>query len=375
MDKTSATVQFNDLIIGWIPLLISILCLGVGIAIGYVFILNKKWSSLKDSFLVCLASIFFILIGAWGLVEAKLSLHGWTTALGAAALSAIIIIRYNPFNISEQESRKVNKTGDDRSVEQDPQPREFDALQELEFERRIMDRIQQRITGFTTTLALFGVFIGLFGYISLLNIEDTENTVNQLGAEAKQTLSNLDENIKKVMKEKTEDFSEDLDGILEKKIDEQIVTKKLYSRFEANLKTASNERKTNTQTIGTLQTQLKDYATKTEVTEKLKDKVTTQTLQTQLKDYATKTEVTEKLKDKVTTQTLQTQLKDYATKTEVTEKLKDKVTTQTLQTQLKDYATKTEVTEKLKDKVTTQTLQTQLKDYQKKTDKSSNKDL
>ena len=64
-----------------------------------------------------------------------------------------------------------------------------------------MDRIQQRITGFTTTLALFGVFIGLFGYISLLNIEDTENTVNQLGAEAKQTLSNLDENIKKVMKD------------------------------------------------------------------------------------------------------------------------------------------------------------------------------
>ena len=387
MDKTSATVQFNDLIIRWIPLLISILCLGVGIAIVYVFILNRKWSSLKDGFSVCLALLFFILIGVWGLVEAKISLQDWATALGAAALLAIIIIRYNPFNISDQESRKVNKTGDERSVEEDRQPRKFDALQELEFERRIMDRIQQRITGFTTMLALFGVFIGLFGYISLLNIEDTENIVNQLGAEAKQTLSSLNENIQTVMEEKTKDFSKNLDEILEKKIKEQekkiakTVTDNLTSQFGTELKIAGNERKENTKDIKTLQTKLDDYAMKTE----LKDMVTTQTLQTKLDDYAMKTELKNlvttqtlqtklddyamktELKDMVTTQTLQTKLDDYAMKTE----LKNLVTTQTLQTKLDDYAMKTE----LKDMVTTQTLQTKLDDYQKKTDKSPNNEL
>ena len=346
MDKTSATMQFNDLIIGWIPLLISILCLGVGFAIVYVFILNKKWSSLKDGFPVCLALIFFILIGACGLVEAKLSLKGWATALGAAALLAIIIILYNPFNISD----------DARSVEEDLQPREFDALQELEFERRIMDRIQQRITGFTTMLALFGVFIGLFGYISLLNIDDTKNTVDQLGIKAERALSSLHENIETSTKEKLEAFSRKLDDILEEKIKEQeekiaeTVTEKIALKFGADFKIAGKDIKENRQDIEDLNNKLGDYAMKTE----LKDKVTTNALDKRLNGYATKTE----LEDKVTTNALDKRLNGYATKTE----LEDKVTTNALDKRLNGYATKTE----LEDKVTTNALKEILNNYEKK---------
>ncbi len=196
---SSAVKKFNDLIIMWIPFLISILCMGVGIAIVYISLLNRKWPSLKDGFPV-FAAVFLILIGILGLVEAKRSLQDWVTALGAAALLAIIIIRYNPFNRSDQESIKVNKKGDESSAEQ-----------ELAFERGIMDRIQQRITVFTTTLALFGGLIGLFGYISLLDIEDTENKVDEMGRQAQEAKQEMNNKVKE-MDNKAEEMEQKMDN-------------------------------------------------------------------------------------------------------------------------------------------------------------------
>ncbi len=376
---SSAVKKFNDLIIMLIPFLISILCMGVGIAIVYISLLNRKWPSLKDGF-PAFAAVFLILIGILGLVEAKRSLQDWVTALGAAALLAIIIIRYNFFNRSEQESIKVNKKGDESSAEQELQPTKnssLDALKELKLERRMMDRIQQRITVFTTTLALFGGLVGLFGYISLLNIEDTANNVDQMRIKAEEIDKEMDGKVKEVdskvraMEKEMDSKVKEMDskvGAMEKEVDikaremkEEMdsKTQNIVSGYEMAMNMLVNwnedvEKLTN-EKVTVFSTQI-DSILKSKIEEHKKyiAKAVTDTLNY----YAKMDEVNEKLKDKVTIDTLNTRLRDYAMKSE----LKDKVTIDTLNTRLRDYAMKSE----LKDKVTIDTLNTRLNKYQKK---------